>query len=48
MNINNIHDKYMKTILGNLSLAKEFLASFLPAHVKKHIDLVLRARNKYA
>ena len=39
MNINNIHDKYMKTVLSDINVAKKFLASFLPDNVLEYIDL---------
>ncbi len=39
MNINNIHDKYIKTVLSDINVAKKFLSSFLPGDVLEFIDL---------
>ncbi len=39
MNINNIHDKYIKTVLSDIKVAKKFLSSFLPDDVLQFIDL---------
>ena len=39
MNINNIHDKFFKNILSDISFAKKFISSFLPANVLKHINI---------
>ncbi len=39
VNINNIHDKYIKTVLSDINVAKKFLSSFLPGDVLEFIDL---------
>ena len=39
MKINNIHDKYIKTVLSDINVAKKFLSSFLPDDVLQFIDL---------
>ncbi|HHH53217.1 MAG TPA: Rpn family recombination-promoting nuclease/putative transposase [Bacteroidetes bacterium] len=37
MEINNIHDKFFKSMLGNMTIAKEFISAFLP---KKTLDVI--------
>ena len=39
MEINNIHDKFFKATLGNISVAKKFLKFFLPEYIIENIEL---------
>lgn len=39
MKISNPHDKFFKETFGNVTVAKDFLANYLPESVINHINI---------
>ena len=38
-NIHHPHDKFMKSLLGDIEVAREYFEAFLPESIKKVVDL---------
>ena len=39
MNINNIHDKFFKSILSDINIAKKFMSSLLSVEITQHLNI---------